>query len=564
MNDADLNCPPVRHQRHKNLPIILAAVSGFLLAVILGAAALLFVFLGQSGGTQSSQPGSQPSAPAVSVSEQNGCQDPNAGIADPDSEVRGVYIATVTNINFPSKPGLSADELRAELDDIIKTTLDANLNAIYFQVRPASDALYKSDIFPTSVYLTGEQGKSPDGDFDPLGYLVETAHELGIKVHAWVNPLRVTVGSQSNPKTDTNALAESNPARLHPEYTVAYADGRLYYNAGMPEARALVADGVREIVEKYDVDGIIFDDYFYPYPAAGKAIPDDESYKKFGNGMNRGDWRRQNVDKLIEQLHATIKRTKPWVRFGVSPFGIWRNKRNDPRGSNSSGLQNYDDLYADVILWAKKGWVDYLAPQLYWSLDTQAAPSRSLAQWWNDNANGVDIYIGQDVKRTMDSADPGNHDRNELDTKVKLSRLLPNVKGNIWWHGYWVTGNYKGAADSLSMKYQSTIALPPAYGDQSVAPKAVKELKLVKDSEGEYLEWKAEPQGFRAMDTDPVRFVVYEFFPGEEQVIDDPQTIVALTPYRRVKISDDKGVTYAVTALDRMNRESKPIFLYVK
>ena len=228
------------------------------------------------------------------------------------------------------------------------------------------------------------------------------------------------------------------------------------------------------------------------------------------------------------------------------------------------GAESLDDLYADVILWAKKGWVDYLAPQLYWSLDTQAAPSRSLAQWWNDNANGVDIYIGQDVKRTMDSADPGNHDRNELDTKVKLSRLLPNVKGNIWWHGYWVTGNYKGAADSLSMKYQSTIALPPAYGDQSVAPKAVKELKLVKDSEGEYLEWKAEPQGFRAMDTDPVRFVVYEFFPGEEQVIDDPQTIVALTPYRRVKISDDKGVTYAVTALDRMNRESKPIFLYVK
>ena len=172
--------------------------------------------------------------------------------------------------------------------------------------------------------------------------------------------------------------------------------------------------------------------------------------------MNRNDWRRHNVDLLIEQLYNTIKKEKPWVRFGISPFGIWRNKRTDPRGSESTGLQNYDDLYADVLLWDQKGWVDYVVPQLYWSLDQAAAPSRKLVKWWNDNIHNTDLYIGQDVKRTMDSADPKNHDRNELDTKVTLSRNLKNIGGNVWWHGYWVTGNYKGAADSLAKRYRPT------------------------------------------------------------------------------------------------------------
>jgi uncharacterized lipoprotein YddW (UPF0748 family) len=318
---------------------------------------------------------------------------------------------------------------------------------------------------------------------------------------------------------------------------------------------------VKDIVSRYDVDAIHIDDYFYPYPVAGKAIPDDASYKKFGGDMARGDWRRHNVDLLIEQLHSTIKSVKSWVRFGVSPFGIWRNKKSDPRGSDSNGLQNYDDLYADVILWAKNGWIDYLAPQLYWNLDLQVAPSRKLAKWWNDNANGVDVYIGQDVKRTMDTADPGNNDRNELATKVRLSRELPNVKGNIWWHGYWVTGNYKGAADSLAMKHQSTIALPPVYGDAKKVPQQVKQIKLERKDGDLFLTWEAAATGKKETETDPVRYVVYEFFPGEDQDLNDPQTIIAVTPYTRVKVDDEKGVIYAVTALDRMNRESKAIFI---
>ena len=249
------------------------------------------------------------------------------------------------------------------------------------------------------------------------------------------------------------------------------------------------------------------------------------------------------------------------MRFGVSPFGIWRNKRTDPRGSESTGLQNYDDLYADVLLWAKKGWIDYLAPQLYWSLDTKAAPSRKLAKWWNDNANGVDVYIGQDVKRTMDSPDPGNHDTNELDTKVKLSRKLPNIKGNIWWHGYWVTGNYKGAADSLAMRHQSTLALPPAYGDKSVKPRQVTHIEVAENDGKRFLKWDAPRHGSKPSATDVVKYVVYQFYPGEEQNLDDPQTIIAITPFTSVMLGDDSKATYAVTALDRENRESDPIFI---
>ena len=328
---------------------------------------------------------------------------------------------------------------------------------------------------------------------------------------------------------------------------------------------------VTVMIDRYDVEGIHIDDYFYPYPANGKKFQaDDASYRKFGNGMNRNDWRRNNVDLLIEQLHTTIKSEKPGVRFGVSPFGIWRNKSTDSRGSNSNGLQNYDDLYADVLLWAKNGWIDYLAPQLYWTLDMKAAPSRHLAQWWNDNANGVDVYIGQDVQRTMNTPDPRNNDRNELDTKVKLSRRLPNVKGNVWWHGYWVTGNYKGVADSLAMKYQSTIALPPEYGDKSLKPSRVKDLQVENRGDRLFLTWtgKRKYHDHTPEETDAVRYVVYEFFAGEEIDLDDPQAIIAVTPYNSVLISDDlsqlSGSTFVVTALDRMNRESDPEKIKVK
>ena len=473
---------------------------------------------------------------------------------NPKREFRGAWLHVIGQSQWQDK---SPEQARAYIVDQINKLQDAGCNVMIFQVRPTADAVYKSELEPWSAWLTGKRGKAPNPMWDPMEFAIAEAHRRGMEFHAWLNPYRVT-------STAKETLPADHLSNREPHRFFRY-NGQVLFDPAYQENRDFICEVVRDILQRYDVDGIHIDDYFYPYPAAGKSIPDDASYRKFGNGMDRGDWRRQNVDKLIEQLHNTIKKEKPWVRFGISPFGIWRNKSTDPRGSESSGLQNYDGLYADVLLWDRKGWMDYIVPQLYWNLDTKAAPSRKLVKWWNDNIHNSDLYIGQDVQRTMNMADPGNNDRNELDTKVRLTRQLPNVKGNVWWHGYWVTGNYKGAADSLASKYQSTIALPPVYDGPGHGPKGINDLKIVKSHEGKFLEWNRPEQGREPKSDDVVKFVVYEFFPGEKQDIEDPQAIVAMTPYNRVRVENaERGMTYAVTTMDRLNRESSPVFLYVK
>lgn len=473
---------------------------------------------------------------------------------NPKREFRGAWLHVIGQSQWQSK---TPEQARRYISDQLQKLQDAGCNAVIFQVRPTADAVYKSDLEPWSAWLTGKRGKAPDPLWDPMEYAIEEAHKRGMEFHAWLNPYRVT-------STAKEVLPASHMSNKEPHRFFRY-NGQVLFDPAYQENRDFICEVVRDIMKRYDVDAIHIDDYFYPYPAPGKAIPDDASYKKFGNGMNRGDWRRHNVDLLIEQLYKTIKETKPWVRFGISPFGIWRNKRTDPRGSESTGLQNYDDLYADVLLWDSKGWVDYIVPQLYWSLDTKAAPSRSLVQWWNDNIHKSDLYIGQDVQRTMNSADPRNNDKNELDTKVTLSRKLPKVGGNVWWHGYWVTGNLKGVADSLASKYQATIALPPVYDGPGKGPDAVSGLKIAGKGRDRYLEWSAPHAGSKPKSDDAVRYVVYEFFKGEKQDISDAQAIVALTPNTRVHIPEaDADATYAVTALDRLNRESEPRFIRAK
>lgn len=473
---------------------------------------------------------------------------------NPKREFRGAWLHVIGQNQWQDKSSRQAQEY---IVDQFNKLQDAGCNVVIFQVRPTADAVYKSELEPWSAWLTGKRGKAPNPVWDPMEFAIAEAHRRGMEFHAWLNPYRVT-------STAKETLPADHLSNREPHRFFRY-NGQVLFDPAYQENRDFICEVVTDILRRYDVDGIHIDDYFYPYPAAGKSIPDDASYRKFGNGMDRGDWRRQNVDKLIEQLHKTIKKEKPWVRFGISPFGIWRNKSTDPRGSDSSGLQNYDGLYADVLLWDRKGWMDYIVPQLYWNLDTKAAPSRKLVKWWNDNIHNSDLYIGQDVQRTMNMADPGNNDRNELDTKVRLTRQLPNVKGNVWWHGYWVTGNYKGAADSLASKYQSTIALPPVYDGPGHGPKGIKDLKIVKSHEGKFLEWNRPEQGREPKSDDVVKFVVYEFFPGEKQDIEDPQAIVAMTPYNRVRVENaERGMTYAVTTLDRLNRESSPVFLYVK
>ena len=474
---------------------------------------------------------------------------------NPKREFRGAWLHVIGQSQWMNKTPAQQRQYIINQFDLLE---QAGCNVVIFQVRPTADALYKSQYEPWSYWLTGKRGKAPAEDWDPLQFAVEEAHKRGMELHAWLNPYRVTSNSKE-------VLPENHDSRIHPERYVKF-NGQTFFDPAYQENRDFICLVVEDIVKRYDIDGLHIDDYFYPYPADGKKFQnDDESYAKFGEGRNRADWRRENVNKLIEQLHKTIKGAKSWVRFGVSPFGIWRNKSSDPRGSNSSGLQNYDDLYADPLLWAEKGWIDYLAPQLYWSLDMKAAPSRHLAQWWNDHANGVDVYIGQDVKRTMDSADPGNNSEDELDTKINLSRSLENVKGNVWWHGYWVTDNYRGVADKLKSNYQSTLALPPAYGDQSKRPETVNGLKFERANGKLLLDWDKNPRSNRQKDTDIVKYVVYEFLPGEDtDNLEQAETIITITPSTRIVLAENggedeiKGNTYVVTAVDRQNRESKP------
>jgi len=350
-----------------------------------------------------------------------------------ENELRGVWIATVQNINFPSKPGADAVQMRSEIDDIIKTCKEANLNAIFFQVRPASDAMYASRIFPSSKYLTGTQGAPlPDG-FDPLEYITERAHANNIELHAWINPYRITAGTAGSPEHDISALAASHPARTNPEWVVKYADGKMYYNPGLPEVRKLITDGVMEIVKNYDVDGIHFDDYFYPYPVTGAAFDDDAAFKKYAPAnQSLADFRRANVNTLVKNVYDEIKKVNPSVRFGISPFGIWANQSSISTGSATNGLQAYSAIYSDAKAWIEGGCIDYICPQIYWSFATEVARFDRLVRWWSAavDGTGVDLYIGHAAYKV-----PDWKSELELLQQVEYGRAYMGVAGSVF-YGY--------------------------------------------------------------------------------------------------------------------------------
>ena len=386
-----------------------------------------------------------------------------SSFGEPVEELRGVYIATVYSNDFPSKAGLDAKSLSEELDEIVERTAALGCNAIYFQVRPACDAFYKSDIFPVSEYLTGTVGgELPDG-FDPLAYLIEIAHERGIQVHAWVNPLRVTRGSVSSPKTDTEALAEGSPARVRPELTVAYA-GELYFDVGIPDARRLVADGVLEIVRGYDVDGILFDDYFYPYPKAGYEFDDSISFAEYGSDYSGGvtdigDWRRENINKMVKLCYETIKRADESCRFGIAPFGIWRNDDGENSGSATSGFESYESLYCDTLAWIRGGYVDYVAPQIYWNFSLDVAPYGVLADWWDAQTagTGVDLYISHAAYKSGTSEWSFAHAVSEMTEQIDYARMLEAYRGSIMYGFEQIRRDTDGVAAELTECYDGDV-----------------------------------------------------------------------------------------------------------
>ncbi|MGH8881503.1 MAG: glycoside hydrolase family 10 protein, partial [Stackebrandtia sp.] len=349
--------------------------------------------------------------------------------ARPKREFRGSWIATTVNIDWPSKPGLDVDTQKAEYQRLLDDAAEFELNAVVTQIRPTGDAFWPSPLEPWSRWLTGEQGKDPG--YDPLAYAIDATHAAGLDFHAWLNPYRISMtASNGDVGVDPSKLHESHPARRHPEWVVAYpkTDGQLYYNPGIPEVREFVVEAMMHAVDNYDIDGVHFDDYFYPYPVGDEDFDDAAAFAEYGGDFDTlADWRRANTDALIQEFGRRIKESRPWVRFGVSPFGVWRNVADDPDGSDTeAGSPTYDVLYADTRKWVKEGWIDYIAPQIYWAISLEIASYQVLVEWWNQLCADTDcqLFIGEATyKVDVDEASPEwKNDPRELLNHVTLCR----------------------------------------------------------------------------------------------------------------------------------------------
>lgn len=477
------------------------------------------------------------------------------GSAYPKREFRAAWIQSV-NGQFR---GMPTEKLKQNLIGQLNSLQKAGINAIIFQVRPEADALYASRLEPWSRFLTGVQGKAPEPYWDPMQFMIDECHKRGMEFHAWINPYRTKTTLKSE-------LAPNHVYNIHPEWFVIYGD-QLYFDPALPESRRHICMVVSDIVSRYDVDAIHMDDYFYPYPIKGKDFPDDASFARFGGGFsNKGDWRRSNVNVLIKKLHETIREIKPWVKFGVSPFGIYRNESSDPLGSKTKGLQNYDDLYADVLLWAREGWIDYNIPQIYWHIGHPVADYETLVKWWARNTENRPLFIGQSVMNTVQNADPKNPSINQLPRKMALQRAYQTIGGSCQWPASAVVENAGKYRDALIAEYHKYPALPPVFDFMdNEAPAKVRKMKPVWTEDGYILFWTA-PKYKEEMNR-AVQYVVYRFNDKEKVNIDDPSHIVAITRDNFYKLPYEDGKTkyrYVVTALDRLHNESKSVGKKIK
>lgn len=466
---------------------------------------------------------------------------------DAKREFRGAWIQTAHQGEYAS---MTVEQLQKDFIRKLDFLQACGINALIFQVRPEADAFYYSELEPWSRFYTGEQGKAPEGNFDVMEFLIRECHKRNMEFHAWLNPYRACINHTMA------TLAEDHLYHRAPERFVVY-DKQILFDPGIPVNRQYICQVVRDIVLRYDVDAIHMDDYFYPYPIVGLPFPDDASFRRYGLGKGyteeqRGDWRRENVNLLISELKRTILLVKPWVRFGVSPFGIYRNKKQtaDGSGSETNGLQNYDDLYADVLYWVRQGWIDYNMPQIYWEIGHPAADYTTLLHWWSRQAGDRHLYIGQDVARTMKAG--------QLTLKMEEEKGLVRIDGHCFWPANELLWNNEGVADSLRLHYHKYPALIPPYTHlHDKAPKEVKKLKATWTPEGYVLHWEAHQS---PVDPEAASyFIVYRFPKGEAARLNDPSRIVAITREKRYLLPYEQGkdaFTYIVTSVDRFHNES--------
>ncbi len=505
-----------------------------------------------TGATSSATSSAAPS-PAAAAKPSHSCTtDPAA----PKRQLRADWIASVVNIDWPSRPGLSVEQQKSELIGWYDEAVDRGLNAVVVQVRPTADSFWPSAIEPWSKYLTGTQGQDPG--YDPLAFAVREAHTRNLEFHAWFNPYRVSMD------TNRDALVATHPARIHPDWVVAYG-GKLYYNPGIPAARHLVEDAIMDAVTKYDIDAVHFDDYFYPYPVVGQAFPDDDTFAQYPDGLtDKADWRRHNINLLITELGDRIHSEKPWVKFGVSPFAVWRNKATDPEGSNTTaGAQTYDDLYADTRRWVRQEWIDYIAPQVYWNIGFPPADYAMLVPWWSQQVRGtnVQLYVGQATYKVGTSTqDPAWSDPNEMTRHLFFNRYFPEVQGDIYFSAKDVRANRLGHMDIVQADHYAHPALiPVTQGVPGHAPKAPKDLRATRTSDAVTLTWSSSATSYAVyrldgagtrptecdlVDATHLVATVRGDVTGPAQTWSDPTATPAA------------AYTYLVTGLDRAYRES--------
>ena len=376
--------------------------------------------------------------------------------AQVNTEFRGVWVATVDNIDWPKKGDYNTESQKAAFIKLLDMHKLNGMNAMIVQVRPAADAFYPSPFEPWSEWLTGKQGLPPSPYYDPLEFMITETHKRGMEFHAWMNPYRAIFNINSS------SIAEAHITKIHPDWFLTYGD-KQYFDPGNREVQQYVCNVVKDVVSRYAVDAIHFDDYFYPYRIPGKEFPDDTKYQQYGGGMNKEDWRRSNTDSIIYKLSKVIKEANAKCQFGISPFGVWRNIDKDPvNGSNTkAGQTNYDDLYADILLWLKKGWIDYVAPQLYWEFGHKAAPFEVLVDWWGQHSYGKKCYIGLGIYRA--NSNTAWKDKTQLPQQITRIRNTPNLQGMIFFSSKSFDNNPNGWSDSLRLNYFSVPAKPPVF-----------------------------------------------------------------------------------------------------
>lgn len=474
---------------------------------------------------------------------------------DPKREFRGVWMATVENLDWPTNPTMPAEKQKQQLVRMFDAHEQTHINAVIFQVRPAADAFYAKSREPWSKWLTGKQGQAPNPVYDPLEFALTEAHKRGMELHAWFNPYRATMDNRYS------LLSPNHITNTKPEWFLIYG-GQKVFNPGLPEVREYIVRVILDVVDNYDIDGVHMDDYFYPYAIAGQRINDDAAYRQYGGDFdNIKDWRRNNVDLLIKQLNDSIRVHKPRVKFGISPFGIWANKSQNVEGSDTRGGDSYYSLYADSRKWIKEGWIDYINPQLYWPRGYNLAAFEKLLDWWSNNTYNHHLYIGQAPYRIEEKKWSNFKNPDELSEQIKLLRSNPRVQGSVYFKSTSLLDNLGGFTDSLKNNYYRNPSLPPVMlWLDSVAPNVPRNFSARALNGEVHLNWEAP---IIAADKESVYgYVIYRYEGTEKIDPEDAKNILHIqyntTPnYVDTTAMKGKSYSYIVTALDRLKNESE-------